>query len=145
MQQKRKKRIGIVASLFNEEYVNAMLESALEELDDQAEVIVWRVPGSFEIPLAIQRIIEREEVEVAIAFGVIWQGKTMHAELLAHSVTHALMQISLEQDTPVIHQVLTVKTESEARARCMGKTLNRGREAAEAALMLCSIESNNRK
>ena len=133
----KKKIVGIVASRFNEEYVDAMLKSAVARLKPQVDVVVCRVPGAFEIPLAVKRMTETHEVEAIIALGLIWQGETMHAELLAHTVTHALMQVSLDQDTPVIHQVLTIKTEAEARTRCMGKKLNRGREAAEAALAFC--------
>jgi 6,7-dimethyl-8-ribityllumazine synthase len=55
-------------------------------------------------------------------------------------VTDALMRISLETDVPVFHEVLAVKTEAEARARCLGRKLNRGREAAEAALSVLAIE-----
>ena len=130
-----KHRIAIVASRFNGKYVNGLVDSALKLLKAHS-VDVIRVPGAFEIPLAAQRAIRNKKAEVVIAFGVIWKGKTLHADLLAQSVTHALMQVSLENDTPVIHQVLSVKTEKEAHARCFGNKLNRGREAAEAALQL---------
>ena len=56
--------------------------------------------------------------------------------LVWRAVTDALMRVSLETDVPVLHEVLAIKTEAEARARCMGTKLNRGREAAEAALAL---------
>jgi 6,7-dimethyl-8-ribityllumazine synthase len=132
-------RIAIVASRFNEEYVNGMLDSALEMLKGQC-VDVVRVPGAFEIPLEVQRAIVRKKAEVVIALGLIWQGQTSHAALLSTSVTNALMQISLQHDTPVVHQVITVKTEAEAKARCFGKKLNRGREAAECAMQLVGRE-----
>jgi 6,7-dimethyl-8-ribityllumazine synthase len=67
---------------------------------------------------------------------VIWQGRTRHASEILRAVSDALMRISLETDVPVLHEVLAVKTEAEARARCQGTKLNRGREAAEAALSL---------
>jgi 6,7-dimethyl-8-ribityllumazine synthase len=138
-----KHRIVIVASRFNGEYVNGLIDSALKLLKTHS-VDVVRVPGAFEIPLAAQRAIRKNKPQAVIAFGVIWQGKTLHAELLARSVTHALMKISLENDVPVIHQVLSVKTEKEAKARCFGK-LNRGKEAAEAALQLLeNSEEKNR-
>lgn len=135
-----KHRIAIVASRFNEEHVNGLIDSALPLLKSH-DVEIIRVPGAFEIPLAVQRAIRQKKAEAVIAFGVIWQGKTLHAELLARTVTEALMRVSLDHDTPVVHQVLTVKTEAEAKARCFGKKLNRGREAAETALQL--LEKNH--
>jgi 6,7-dimethyl-8-ribityllumazine synthase len=80
-----------------------------------------------------------------IALGLIWQGRTRHAEEILHAVTDALMRISLETDVPVLHEVLAVRTEAEARARCLGKKLNRGREAAEAALSLLGGEPEARR
>lgn len=136
-----KHRFVIIASRFNEKYVNGMLDSALALLKSNS-VDVVRVPGAFEIPLAVQRAILRSKPEVAIALGVLWQGETLHAELMGTAVTQALMKISLETDTPVIHQVLTVKTEKEARERCFGKKLNRGVEAARAALELVEGEAH---
>lgn len=131
----KKPRICIVASLFNQEYVDGMLDTALKVLKG-CDVHVVRVPGAFEIPLAIQRCIAKHKPQVAIALGLIWKGKTMHADLMSYTITDALMRISLEKDVPIIHQVLTVQTETEAKARCFGKNLNRGREAAEAVLYL---------
>ncbi|MFH1066595.1 MAG: 6,7-dimethyl-8-ribityllumazine synthase [bacterium] len=130
-----KSRIVIVASRFNETYVNGLVNSALAALKNQT-VEVIRVPGAFEIPLAVQRAIRASKPQAVIALGVIWQGQTLHAEFLGRTVTDALMRISLERDTPVVHQILCVKSEAEARARCFGKKLNRGREAAETALAL---------
>ena len=61
----------------------------------------------------------------------------------AYRVTDALMRISLETDVPVLHEVLCIKTEAEARARCLGTKMNRGREAAEAALALLKPGKGN--
>lgn len=128
-------RIAIVASRFNEEYVNGLLDSALAVLKGHTIDIV-RVPGAFEIPLAVQRVVHRHKPQAVIALGVIWQGKTAHADLIGTCVTDALMRLGLELDTPVVHQVLMVKNDKDAKARCFGKKLNRGREAGEAVLSL---------
>jgi len=97
---------------------------------------VVRVPGAYEIPLQVQRLARSKKYAAVLALGLIWQGRTLHAQEILRAVTDALMRISLETDVPVLHEVLAIKTEAEARARCMGKKLNRGREAAEAALAL---------
>ena len=126
-------RFALVASEFNREYTDALLASAQAALEGH-DLNVVRVPGAFEIPLQVQRLARTKRYAAVIALGVVWQGKTLHAQEILRAVTDALMRISLETDVPVIHEVLAVSTEAEARARCMGTKLNRGREAAEAAL-----------
>jgi 6,7-dimethyl-8-ribityllumazine synthase len=128
-------RFAIVASEFNREYTDALLASAQAALQGHALKVV-RVPGAYEIPLQVQRLARTGRYDAVIALGVIWQGRTLHAQEILRAVTDALMRISLETDVPVIHEVLAVRTEAEARARCLGHKLNRGREAAEAALQV---------
>jgi 6,7-dimethyl-8-ribityllumazine synthase len=128
-------RFAIVASQFNREYTDALLASAQLALKGH-DLKVVRVPGAFEIPLQVQRLARAKRFAGVIALGVVWQGKTLHAQEILRAATDALMRISLENDVPVIHQILAVSTESEARARCMGTRLNRGLEAAQAALAL---------
>ena len=132
-------RFALVVSLFNREYTDALLASAQAALKGH-DLTVVRVPGAYEIPLQAQRLARTKRYGAVIALGVIWQGRTEHAREILRAVTDALMRISLETDVPVIHQVLAVTTEAEARARCMGTKLNRGREAAEAALALVALE-----
>ncbi len=134
----KKYRFGLVASRFNALYTDALLASAQEKLAGHDQVVV-RVPGAFEIPLQVQKLAVTKKFDSILALGVIWQGKTAHASELLRVVSDALMKISLENNVPVIHQVLSVKNEKEARERTMGKELNRGREAAEAALSLAEL------
>ncbi len=134
-------RIGIVVSRFNEEYTEALLQSALKELTKQT-VSVVRVPGAYEIPLQVQRLAKSKKFDVVIALGVIWQGQTSHAAEIGRAVTDALMRITLDTGVPIIHQVLGLKTDAEARARCMGKKLNRGIEAAHAAIEMAGVNQS---
>jgi 6,7-dimethyl-8-ribityllumazine synthase len=135
MARSPKFRFALVASLFNREYTDALLNSAHDALKGH-DITVVRVPGAFEIPLQVQRLAETKRYAAVIALGVVWQGKTAHAQEILRAVTDALMWISLENDVPIIHQVLAVSSEAEARARCMGVKLNRGIEGAQAALAL---------
>lgn len=141
MARSSKSRFALVVSVFNREYTDALLASAQAVLDGH-ELRVVRVPGAYEIPLQVQRLARTKRYAAVIALGVVWQGQTLHAQEILRAVTDALMRISLEADVPVIHQVLAVSTETEARARCMGGKgkLNRGREAAEAALAVAAFE-----
>lgn len=128
-------RFALVVSEFNREYTDGLLRSAQEGLAGH-EMKVVRVPGAFEIPLQVQRLARTRSYAAILALGVIWQGRTAHAAEILRAVTDALMRISLETDVPVLHQVLAITTEAEAKARCLGGKLNRGREAAEAALAM---------
>ncbi len=140
MARSPKFRFALVVSIFNREYTDALLASAQASLKGH-EVKVVRVPGAYEIPLQVQRLARTKKYYAIIALGVVWQGKTLHAQEILRAVTDALMRISLENDVPVIHEVLAVSTEAEARARCMGTKLNRGIEAAQAALALALADA----
>jgi 6,7-dimethyl-8-ribityllumazine synthase len=135
MARSPKFRFALVASVFNREYTDALVNSAHEALKGH-DVTIVRVPGAYEIPLQVQRLARTKRYAAVLAYGVVWQGKTLHAQEILRAVTDALMRISLENDVPVIHQVLAVSNEAEARARCMGVKLNRGIEGAQAALAL---------
>ena len=132
-------RFALVVSVFNREYTDALLASAQTALKGH-ELKIVRVPGAFEIPLQAQRLARSKRHDAIIALGLIWQGKTLHAQEILRAVTDALMRISLETDVPVIHEVVCVSNETEARTRCMGVKLNRGRDAAQAALALALAE-----
>ncbi len=136
-------RFALVVSEYNREYTDALLSSAQTALTGHEQKVV-RVPGAFEIPLQVQRLARSKKYAAVIALGLVWQGKTPHAQEITRAVTDALMRISLETDVPILHEVLAIKTDAEARARCMGTKLNRGREAAEAALALVSISKGKK-
>ena len=130
---------AIVASQYNNTYVQPLVEFAtaeINELEPGAHVSLVRVPGSFEIPLAVKLVAVQRKFDVILALGVVLQGETAHAELIARSVTGALMNLALEFSVPVIHEVLFLKNEEQAKARCLGAKLNRGIEAARAAVAI---------
>ena len=134
-----KTKFAIVCSTFNEPYVGALLDHALAGLAPHVCDVV-RVPGSYEIPLQVQRLAKTRKYAAVLALGLVWQGKTLHATEILRAVTEALMRISRKYDVPVIHEVLAIRTEAEAKQRTMGDKLNRGAEAAEAALAVVSIK-----
>ncbi|MGD1979142.1 MAG: 6,7-dimethyl-8-ribityllumazine synthase [Akkermansiaceae bacterium] len=143
-----KMRISIVAAKFNQEYTDALVENAVEEIDSlasHARVDLVRVPGAFEIPVICKALIEEEEPDCVIALGCIIRGGTGHADLVATSVTEALQSLAIEKTTPIIHEVLLVEDEKQAYARCIGKTLNRGREAARSAIDIIGIMNEVRR
>jgi 6,7-dimethyl-8-ribityllumazine synthase len=135
----KKYKFGIVASCYNKVYVDAVVASAQKALHDH-KVTVVRVPGAFEIPLQVQRLANSRKYDAILALGVVWQGRTAHAAELVRVVSDSLMKIALKSNVPVIHQVLSVKTEKEATERTSGKELNRGREAAETAMAVAALK-----
>lgn len=135
----RKLRFAIVASEFNSQYVNGLVAHARQELAvlaPKASVSVYRVPGSFEIPVVVRQLAHRNNADAIIALGVILKGRTDHAKNLASSVTSALQQIAIDRGVPVINAVLSLKSESQARERCLEDKINRGMEAARAAVAI---------
>ena len=137
-----KRQFAIVASLFNGRYVDGLVEHASKELralSPGAEIALHRVAGAFEIPIVVREIAARKKADAILALGVILQGKTSHARNLASSVTDALQQIALEHGVPVINAVLSMETEIQARERCLESKINRGTEAAHAAVQIAEV------
>ena len=129
----------MLASIYNSEFVDGLVAATREELAIIAPgsaVEVHRVPGSFEIPLGVQAVGERGNVDAIFAFGLLWQGETSHADLIASAVTNALLDLSLRLMVPVLHEVIVAQTEEQARERCLGTKINRGTEAARAAVRM---------
>jgi 6,7-dimethyl-8-ribityllumazine synthase len=133
------RRFAVVASGYNAEFVDGLVDAARAELSviaQDSDVEVFRVPGSFEIPLGVQAVGERGNVDAILAFGLLWEGETSHADLIAGAVTNALLDLSLRLKLPVLHEVIVAQTEEQARERCLGTTINRGTEAARAAVRM---------
>lgn len=137
-----KRTFVIVASQYNPEYVQGLIDHVKKELQvlaPYAATTLVQVPGSFEIPIAVQEVARKGGIDAIIALGVIFQGATGHAGHIAEAITGALMQISLANRVPVIHEVLTVNNDEQAKARCLGEEINRGTEAARAAVRIASV------
>jgi 6,7-dimethyl-8-ribityllumazine synthase len=136
---KRAGRYALVASAYNEEFVAPMArqaEAELRTLEPSCHILRVEAPGSWEIPLCVEELLHAEKWDAVLALGVVFQGETAHAELIARTVTEALMELSLRHRTPIQHEVLLLRDEEQARARCLGTEINRGVEAARAAVRL---------
>ena len=142
-----KRTFTIVASRFNPDYVQGLVSHATDELRSlapSATVTLHQVPGAFEIPIVVREIAAKRNVDAILAIGVILKGSTTHAEHLSHSVTNALQQIAIENGVPVINAVLSLDNEEQARERCLEKKINRGIEAARAAIEIATVMSELR-
>lgn len=129
-------RFAIVAGEYNPEFVQGLINSTCSELyrvDERCVIELFSAPGAFEIPVVAEMVASQRRHDVIIALGLVLQGKTKHADLVATTASHGLQTVALKHVVPVINEVLLVGTEEEARERCLGKELNRGVEAARAA------------
>ena len=137
-----KRKFAIVASQFNARYVQGLVNHATEEiraLVPGAFLSLYQVPGAFEIPIVVRELATRDDIDAILAIGVIIRGSTAHADHLATSVTNALQQIAVEHGVPVINAVLSLEDEDQARERCLEKKINRGIEAARAAVQIAGV------
>jgi 6,7-dimethyl-8-ribityllumazine synthase len=132
---------AIVASRYNIRYVDSMLRAAHTELKRTgAKVRVVRVPGAYEIPVVAAKFATICPKPAAIiCLGVILRGETTHAAHIGEAVSWALMEIQVTSGVPVIHEVLLLENELQAKARCLDPNRNRGREAAQTAIKMAQV------
>ncbi len=96
-------RIALVAARFNEQITDAMVDTAqkrIHELDHE-HAGTLRVPGVFDTPLAIQRTLERDDVDALVVIGAVITGDTDHDQVLMHATAKTIQELSLAHDTPV--------------------------------------------
>ena len=132
-------RYVIVASRYNGEFVQSMVDKAIAEIsavEPNSKLEIVPAPGSFEIPVLARLSIERAKPDAVICLGVIFEGKTGHADLIAASVSDSLSRMAVDTLTPVIHGVLLLQDEEQAHERCLGNEINRGTECARAAIQV---------
>ena len=135
---------GVVAACVNGALVEALLASlratlaASGVLPDRIELL--RVPGSHEVPYAVQLLADSKRHDCLIALGVLIGGDTNHHEMVGNSVSQALQQISLAARFPVINGVVVANTRAQAESRCLGE-INRGAEFAQAALAMAALKN----
>jgi len=144
---KGKRAFHIVASEFNARYVQGLVDHAtgeLRALAPGAKISLQRVPGAFEIPVVVRELALQNKADAIIACGVILKGETNHAQNLSRSVTDALQRIAVGHGVPVINAVLSFENEEQARERCLENKINRGTEAARAAVEIADVMSNLR-
>ena len=137
------RRIGILASRFNETITHKLVDGATDALlrhgvalDDVD--IVW-VPGAWELPAAARRMLGAERYDALVAVGAVIRGETPHFDYVADGAAQGLAAASAEFDVPIGFGVLTCDTIAQAEARAGGDHGNKGWDAALAALEMADL------
>lgn len=127
-------KIGIVLSRFNQFISGRLLEGALDALHrlgaQEDNISIFKVPGSFEIPLIAKKIALAKKVDGIIALGTIIRGDTPHFDFLSAEVTKGLAQVSMENGVPIAYGILTVDTIEQGIERAGAKEGNKGNDSA---------------
>ncbi len=133
----------MVASRWNDFLTSRLVEGALDALErlgaDEKSVEVFKVPGSFEIPLMARRLAESAKWDAVICLGTIIRGETPHFDYIAGEVTKGIAQAGIETGVPVVFGVVTADTLEQAIDRAGVKLGNKGFEAAMSAVELVNL------
>ena len=140
------KSFAIVVSRWNQFIVNKMLDGALDALKrhnaEDEKISIAYCPGSFEIPLVVQKFAESKKYDAVIALGAVIRGNTPHFEYIASEVTKGIANVNLGTGVPCILGVLTTDTIEQAIERAGSKSGNKGFEAAMSAIEMASLVKN---
>lgn len=131
-------KIAIISSLFREEVSSNLEKNCLKTLKgrglNDSQIALFKVPGSWEIPLIAKRLAKTKKYDAIITFGAIVKGRTYHFEQIANEVSSSLMSISLKYEIPIVFEVLAVYDLKDALERATRNKENKGVEAALTAL-----------
>jgi len=136
-------RFGLVVSRFNDLLTARLLEGALDCLARHGardeDLVVVRVPGAWELPMAAAKLAGSDRCDAVIALGVLVRGATPHFEYIAAETTKGLAQVALDRGVPVAFGVLTTDTLEQAVERAGSKAGNKGWQAAQAAIEMAQL------
>ncbi|MBQ0769408.1 MAG: 6,7-dimethyl-8-ribityllumazine synthase [Bizionia sp.] len=138
-------RFGIVVSEWNSDITEGLLKGAVETLKEHGakdeNIVVWHVPGSYELIYGCKKMQE-QMVNAVIAIGSVIQGETKHFDFVCEAVAHGIKDLNVIRDTPVIFCVLTDNNLQQAIDRSGGIHGNKGTEAAVAAIKMAQLGEN---
>ena len=140
-----KLNIGIVISEWNGHITERLLNGTLSVLENSGikseNIIVKKVPGTFELPLGAQYMLDKNLVDGIICIGCVIQGETKHFDFVCQGATNGIMSLGLKYNKPVIFCVLTDENEKQSLDRSGGKYGNKGIECAVSCLKMIELKS----
>lgn len=141
-------KIGIAVAQWNGHITGILEDGAVKTLLQAGlraeQIIVSKVPGTFELPLACQWLSENG-CDATLALGCVIRGETPHFDYVCKAATDGVLRVGLDQNKPCIFGVLTTDSEEQAMDRCGGKHGHKGKEASETALWMLALKNNSRK
>ncbi len=136
-------RFAIIASRWNDFLTSRLIDGALDALErlgaDEKAVELYRVPGSFEIPLLARKVAGAGKFDAVICLGTIIRGQTPHFEYVAGEATKGIAQAGMETGLPVVYGIVTADTLEQAIDRAGVKAGNKGFDAAMSAVELVNL------
>jgi 6,7-dimethyl-8-ribityllumazine synthase len=136
-------KFGIVASRFNDFICGRLIEGAIDSLmragAEEKDIAIYKVPGSFELPLTAKKLATSARFDAIICLGAIIRGATPHFEYISAEVSKGVAMVGLETGVPVIFGVLTTDTIEQAIERAGTKSGNKGADAAMTAIEMVDL------
>jgi 6,7-dimethyl-8-ribityllumazine synthase len=137
-------RIGIVQARFNEDVCHGLLAACLAELKRlgvlDEDILHITVPGSLEIPLALQKMAEADQFDALIAIGTVIRGETYHFELVSNESGSGITRIGLDYGIPIANAILTTENDEQAESRMVEKGTAAAQVAVEMANLSLALE-----
>ncbi len=138
-----KARFCLVAARFNSFVVESLVDGAIDTLKrhgaGEDDITLVRVPGAFEMPVALEKLAAQGEYDAIIALGAVIRGGTPHFDYVAGECVKGMAQVSLKHGVPVAFGVLTVDTIEQAIERAGTKAGNKGAEATLSAIEMVNL------
>lgn len=136
----RKASIALIRAEYNSDITQKLEEKCLQGLQEaglrRQQIECYLVPGCFEIPIFAQRLAARKSYDLLIALGAVIRGDTLHFELVANECARGVMEVSLKFNIPIVFEVLATYNHRDAMRRAGDNRMNKGFEAARAALAM---------
>ena len=133
--------IGIVVSIFNKPITDGLLKGCIKSLKDNGltedDINIFHVPGAFELPGKVKKLIKNSNYDCIITLGCIIKGETDHYHYISQAVTNGIMSVTLKNNKTnphIIFGVLTCQNKELAYARSGNNNKNKGYEAGMAAI-----------
>ncbi|MFH1395447.1 MAG: 6,7-dimethyl-8-ribityllumazine synthase [Candidatus Omnitrophota bacterium] len=141
----KNKKFGIVVSRFNELISGKLLEGAVDTLvkhgvKENEISAVW-VPGSFEVPVVAQKMAKSGKYDAVICLGAVIRGETPHFDFVAAEAAKGVAKVAMESKVPCVFGIITTDNLEQALDRAGTKSGNKGRDAAQTAIEMCSLFS----
>ena len=136
-------RFAVVASRWNDFMTSKLIEGALDTLErlgaSEEDVEIFKVPGSYELPITAQKVAQSKKFDAIICLGIVIRGETPHFDYVAGEAAKGISQVSMQTGTPVLFGVITADTVEQAMNRSGVKSGNKGVEAAMSAVEIVNL------